>query len=73
MIKAIITEYIERNFEDEYEFFKKFSTKEEAVKFFKSGKYVISTKEKYDLERTEYDSDIDKYWHSLVKFEEITD
>ena len=73
MIKAIVTEYIERSFEDEYEFFKKFNTKEEAVKFFKSGKYVISTKEGYDLERTEYDSDIDKYWHSFVKFEEITD
>lgn len=73
MIKAIVTEYIERGFEDEYKFFKKFNTKEEAVKFFKSGKYMSSTKEEYDLERTEYDSDIDKYWHSFVKFEEMAD
>jgi len=73
MIKAIVTEYIERSFEDEYEFFKKFNTKEEAFGFFKSGKYVISTKEGYELERTDYDSDTDEYWHSFVKFEEITD
>ena len=71
MIKAIVTEYIERSFEDEYEFFKKFNTKEEAVRYFTIGKYKPSDKEEYDLERTEYDSDIDKYWHSFVKFEEV--
>lgn len=75
MIKAVVTEYVERN-EDEktqYDFFKKFETKEEGMKLFKLGGYKKTDKVGYDLEKSEYDSDIDKYWNIFVKFEEITD
>lgn len=72
MIKAVVTEYVERN-EDEktqYVFPKKFECKEEAMRYFRIGGYTKSIKEGYDLEKSKYDYDIDKYWHIFVKFEE---